>query len=179
MLNIDDCCLVVVDVQEKLAAVMDCGDQLFENLSILVESAKILGLPIINCRQYPKALGQTIEPIADMLSDTDPIDKMVFSCCGSDEFNDRLSSIDRQSVMLCGIETHVCVYQTAMDLLRMSHIVHLVTDATSSRTAANKTVAISRMQTEGVKLTSTEMVLFGLLKTADHKNFKQIAKLIK
>jgi nicotinamidase-related amidase len=179
MLEINNCCLVIVDVQGKLAQLMYDKQMLFRNIAILINSAKILGIPIIWCQQVPDALGPTVPELAELLTDNEPINKAAFSCCGEEKFNDRLKTLARRGIILCGIETHVCIYQTAADLLRQGCQVCLIADAVSSRTLVNKQIALSRISAEGAQISSTEMVLFELLKTAKHPQFKQIAKLVK
>lgn len=179
MLEIDKTCLVVVDVQGKLAELMWEKESLFKNLEVLVKSANILDMPILWCQQYPKALGDTIEQVAAHLVDLSPCDKMSFSCCGNEEFADKLHAAGRRQILLCGIEAHICVYQTAMDLLDMDYDVQVVGDAVSSRTQENKSAALSRIKWEGAAITTTEMALFELLGTAEHDKFKEIAKLVK
>jgi len=179
MLDIQNCCLVVVDVQGKLAQLMYEKDTLFKNIEILIKAAKILNIPILWCQQCPQSLGQTVPQIAELLSDSDPINKASFSCCGCDQFNEKLNELSRRQILLCGIEAHVCIYQTAVDLLRKSFAVDVLADAVSSRTLENKQVALQRMAAESANVTTTEMALFELLKTADHPYFKQIAKLVK
>jgi len=179
MLDIQNCCLVVVDVQGKLAQLMHSKESLFKNIEILIKAAKILNIPILWCQQSPQSLGPTISQIAELLSDNKPINKASFSCCGCDKFNDKLNELSRQQVLLCGIEAHVCIYQTAADLLSKGFSVDVLADAVSSRTLENKQIAITKMSAEGVNVTTTEMALFELLRTADHPHFKQIAKLIK
>ena len=179
MLDIQNCCLVVVDVQGKLAQLMYDKQVLFNNIKILIKTAKILNIPILWCQQCPDALGPTIPEIAQLLTDNEPIDKSAFSCCGAEQFDIKLNESKRQQVLLCGIETHVCIYQTAVDLLAKGFSVDLIADAVSSRTQENKQIAINRMAAEGINISCTEMALFELLKTAEHPQFKQIAKLIK
>ena len=179
MLNIQNCCLVVVDVQGKLAQLMYNKQIIFKNIKILIEAATILNIPVLWCQQCPDALGPTIPEIAQLLTDNEPIDKSAFSCCGADQFDIKLKESKRQQVLLCGIETHVCIYQTAVDLLAKGFSVDLVADAVSSRTPENKQIAIDRMAAKGINISCTEMALFELLKTAEHPQFKQIAKLIK
>jgi nicotinamidase-related amidase len=179
MLEIENCCLVVIDVQGKLAQLMHDKESLFKNIQILIHAAKILNIPIIWCQQCPDALGPTIPQIAELLSGIEPINKASFSCCGCDQFNTKLKELTRKQILLCGIETHVCVYQTAIDLLRKGYEVEVISDAVSSRSLHNKEVAINTMSAAGVNVTTTEMALFELLKTADNPQFKQIAKLIK
>lgn len=179
MLDIHQCSLVVVDVQGKLAQLMVDKETLFKNARILIQAAKILEIPILWCQQVPKALGPTVPEIAELLSDDEPIDKVSFSCCGDEQFNSRLDALARKQVLLCGIETHVCIYQTAMDLLGQGREVTVVADAVSSRTAENRQIALDRLAAEGATMASTEMALFELLKTAKHPQFKPIAKLVK
>lgn len=179
MLDMQNCCLVVVDVQGKLASLVHGKDDLFKNIEILIKAAKILNIPILWCQQCPDALGPTIPQIARLLTGTDPINKASFSCCGCDRFNARLNELTRSQVLLCGIEAHVCIYQTAVDLLRKGFTVDVLADAVSSRTLENKQIAINRLAAAGANISSTEMALFELLRTADHHQFKQIAKLVK
>jgi nicotinamidase-related amidase len=154
-------------------------DTLFKNIQILIQAAKILDIPILWCQQCPDALGQTVPEIAELLAGNVPINKASFSCCGDEKFISKLNSINRSQILLSGIETHVCIYQTAADLLEKDFTVNVIADAVSSRTLDNKQIAISKMQTMGINIYSTEMALFELLKTADHPHFKQIAKLVK
>ena len=179
MLNQNDCCLVIVDVQGKLAQLMHDKDTLFKNIRILIQSAKILNIPILWCQQVPAALGPTIPQIAELLTDNQPINKSCFSCCGCDEFIGKLEKLGRKQILLSGLETHVCVYQTALDLIKRGYSVDCVADAVSSRTPENKQIGLQRIIAEGAKLTSTELALFEILKSAEHPNFKQIAKLVK
>jgi nicotinamidase-related amidase len=179
MLEQKDCCLVVVDVQGKLARSMFDKDHLFDNIQILVKTAKILDIPVVWCQQRPEALGPTVPQIAELLTESRPVDKSSFSCCGQDIFNTKLRALGRQQVLLCGIEAHVCIYQTTVDLLRRAYTVDIIADAISSRTLENKQLAIQRMSDEGAHINSTEMALFELLRTAEHTKFRQITKLIK
>jgi nicotinamidase-related amidase len=179
MLEIENCCIVVVDVQGRLSELMFEKDALIKNIQILIKAAKILDIPIIWCQQQPKALGATIPQISNLLTDIKPVDKTSFSCFGCEEFKKRVRQINRKQFLLCGIEAHVCIYQTAMDLLAEGKEVQLITDAVSSRTEGNKKVAIKRMAAEGVKISSTEMAVFELLRTAEHPQFKQVAMLVK
>jgi nicotinamidase-related amidase len=179
MLDIRNCCLVVVDVQGKLAQLMHDKQSLFKNIQILIQSAQILNIPILWCQQCPDSLGPTVPEIAEHLAGNEPINKAAFSCCGTEQFNIRLNESARRQVLLCGIETHVCIYQTAVDLLRKGFGVDVLADAVSSRTPENKQIAVKRMSAEGVNISCTEMAIFELLKTAEHPQFKQIASLIK
>ncbi len=179
MLDVQKCCLIVVDVQGKLAQLMHAREALFKNIQILIQAARILDIPILWCQQCPAALGQTVPEIAEHLAGNEPIDKSAFSCCGDATFNSRLNELRRDQVLLCGIETHVCIYQTAVDLLAKGFHVDVLADAVSSRTLDNKQIAIRRMARYGINITSVEMALFELLRTAEHPKFRQVAKLIK
>jgi nicotinamidase-related amidase len=179
MLDIENCLLVVVDVQGKLAALSHDRQVLFKNIQILIKAAKILDIPVLWSQQCPASLGPTVPEIAQLLTDNQPIDKASFSCCGDEQFISKLNSLNRRQPLLCGIETHICIYQTAVDLRSRGYEVSVIADAVSSRTLDNKQTAITKMQTMRINIYSTEMALFELLKTADHPKFKQIAKLVK
>ncbi|MBN2457337.1 MAG: hydrolase [Sedimentisphaerales bacterium] len=179
MLRIQDCSLVVVDVQGKLAQLMYEKEPLFKNIQILIKAVKILQVPILWCQQCPEALGPTVPEIARLLSANEPINKASFSCWPNREFNDHLKSLSGNQVLICGIETHVCIYQTAIDLLQAGYEVNVVADAVSSRTIENKNIGLEKIKAAGAKFTSTEMVIFELLKTAEHPRFKEIVRLVK
>ncbi len=179
MLTQENAALIVVDVQGKLAHLMYEKERLFENLGKLIRGVRVLQIPIIVTEQLPEKLGSTIPEIAELVPDVEPIRKSTFSCCGSDSFMHALRSLKRRQILLAGIEAHVCVYQTALDLLNIGHVVHLVADAVSSRTAMNRRIGIKRITREGAKLTSTEMALFELLRVAEGDKFKQILQIVK
>ena len=179
MLDPTKCCLVLIDFQGKLAKLVDGREKVISNIRILIKIAKALEFPIIRCEQNPGALGRTAEELAELLEGNKPIEKFSFSCCGSDEFNRALTETGCGQVVLCGIESHVCVYQTAIELLDKGVEVYVAADAVSSRTKENKDLSLRRMASEGVKLSSTEMSMFELLKTSKHEKFKELAKLIK
>lgn len=179
MLEIENSCLLIVDVQGKLAQLMYDKKQLFRNLQVLARGANMLDMKILVCRQNPRALGEVIDELVPHIEGIEPGDKNVFSCCGSDVFNTQLQAANVKNVILCGIEAHICVTQTAIDLIDKGYGVYVVVDAVSSRIESNKKIGLKRMEQEGVKVCSTEMVLFELLKTAEHPKFRDIAKLIK
>ncbi len=179
MLEIPNCGLVVVDVQGRLAQLMVDKEALFKNIAILIQAAKVLDLPILWCQQAPEALGPTVPEIAELLTGHEPIDKASFSCCGTERFNAELGRLGSKQVLLCGIETHVCIYQTAVDLVARGFDVTVVADAVSSRTERNRQIALTRLAAEGTHVSSAEMALFELLKTAQHPQFKRIARLVK
>ncbi|KGJ87465.1 isochorismatase family protein [Thalassotalea sp. ND16A] len=179
MLNKDDTVFVLVDVQGNLAGLMHDKQTLFSNLQKLIKSLQILNIPIIWLEQNPQAIGQTIPLISSLLVGQKPISKMSFSAFQEEHFVKQLEQLDRKQVLIAGIESHVCVYQTAMDLLSANYHVELVSDAVASRTQSNKQIALLKMQNQGITLTSTEMALFELLGVAEGKQFKQIIKIIK
>ncbi len=179
MLEIQNACLVVVDVQGKLAQLMFDKESLFKNIRILIQAARILDIPILWCQQVPEALGPTVPEVAELLADEEPIDKACFSCCGDERFTAELNALGKEQVLLCGIEAHICIYQTAMDLMEGGLDVTIVADAVSSRTEQNKETALDRLSAEGANISSTEMALFELLKTARHPQFREIARLVK
>ena len=178
-MNIHDTALVVIDVQEKLFRFMNEKEMLVKNLQKLIRGALLIDIPIILTEQYPDGLGPTIAEVAELMPKVNRIPKLSFSCCGEEHFLREVHTLNRKQIIIVGIETHVCVYQTAADLLNLGYQVQIVADCVSSRTSFNTTVALERMKTEGVILTSTEMVLFELLKTAENANFKEFQRIIK
>jgi nicotinamidase-related amidase len=171
--------LLVVDIQGKLAEIAHDSAMLLRNARILIEGAKILGVPVVYTEQYPKGLGPTESTLAELLTDAVRIEKDSFSCCGAFDFEVKLTELHKTDILLCGIEAHVCVYQTARDLLGLGYNVHLITDAVSSRTAANRELGIRVMEGLGAKLTGTEMALFELLQLSGTEEFKAISRLVK
>ena len=179
MIEIENSLLVIVDVQGKLAQLMFEKERLIANLVRMVKGAQILGIPILWNEQNPAGLGGTISELTELLTALQPQSKMTFSCCGNPMFMDELRRSGRRQVLLVGIEAHICVYQTAAELLQQGYDVHLVSDAVSSRTPENKQVGIERIRSQGGVITSTEMTLFELLRTADHSRFREISRLVK
>lgn len=139
----------------------------------------MLNIPILRLEQNPAGLGPTLPEIAELMPDITPIGKMSFSACGNPAFMQALKAADRSQLLLVGIEAHICVYQTAIDLLKRSYEVQVVADAVSSRTVENREVALMKMRDSGVGLTSVEMALFELLGVAEGRQFKEIAKIVK
>lgn len=179
MLTVDKCVLIVIDIQEKLAQLMYQKEALFENVQKLIKGTQILGIPIIVTEQYPKGLGPTIPQIATLFPHFKPLPKIAFSCCGDEGFQQELLATNRQQILLCGIETHVCVYQTTVDLLASGYDVSVVADAVSSRSAENREIGLQRIRDEGAKITSVEMALFELMRVAGGPKFKEISNILK
>jgi nicotinamidase-related amidase len=179
MLNINDAVLVIIDVQEKLFRVMNDKEMLVKNLQALVKGIQILEVPIILTEQNPDGLGPTIAEVAELTPAVNRIPKFSFSCCGEERFLRELNALNRKQAVITGIETHVCVYQTAVDLIGLGYYVQVVADCVSSRAFFNSNIALERLKTERIVLTSTEMVLFELLKTAENPRLKDIQNIIK
>lgn len=171
--------LVIIDVQEKLAPLMQEKETLLKNIQILIRTAQSMDIPILRSEHVPEKIGATVESIRRLLPTQKPIVKTSFGCCGEGSFPKALASLYRKQIIVTGIETHVCVYQTVAQLLDSSYKVQVVSDAVSSRTPENKEIGLVRMRSEGGVITSTEMVLFELLKTAEHSQFRNILDLVR
>ena len=172
-------CLLVVDVQERLLPVIHENELLLQNIRRLVSGADILGLPIIVSEQYPKGLGPTVAPLAEILEQARRLEKITFSCMRDQSIADMIRETSRDSILVCGIESHVCVLQTVLDALCRGFRVHVAADAVSSRTPENKWIALERMREAGAVITSTESALFELLEKAGTREFKKISALVK
>lgn len=179
MLKIENTTLLIIDIQGNLAHLMHGKELLFKNVQKLIKGIQILGIPILWVEQNPQGLGPTIPEIADILSNIQPISKMSFSSCRNDDFLQALNALNRKQVLVAGIEAHVCVYQTAADIVDIGYEVQVVTDAVSSRNVENKEIGLQRMRDSGVSLTSVETALFELLKVAEGEQFKEILKIVK
>ncbi len=171
--------LVIIDVQEKLFSVMNEKQSLLRNLTILIKGFQLFKFPVIITEQVPEKLGNTIDEIASLFDDVDPIVKSSFSCMGEPKFLEKMGTINTDEIILAGIESHVCVYQTSRDLLAQRKHVEVVIDSISSRNINNHNTALDRMKMEGVPMTSVEMLLFLLQKNADGDNFRKLVNLIK
>ena len=171
--------IVLIDVQGKLAEIMHESDKLFINLEILIKGAQLLDIPIIWTEQLPEKLGKTTKNISDLLLNQKPIIKSEFSCVKNDDISYLIGKKDYNHFFLCGIETHVCVYQTAKDLLKLGHDVEIIADAVSSRTELNRSIGIEKMTSLGAKLTNVEMLLFEKQEIAVGEKFRELIKIIK
>ncbi|WP_022668402.1 hydrolase [Desulfospira joergensenii] len=179
MFCVENSVLVLVDVQGRLAQLMYEKERLFTSLETLVKGMKILGVPIIWMEQIPSKLGPTIDSLSKIMEKERPIEKNSFSCCGEPEFMDRLNGLGRNQVLISGIETHICVFQTAFDLLEKGCEVQVVSDCVGSRTLENKEIGLNRIVQSGGQLTCLEMVFFELMKKAQGDAFKQIVAFLK
>ncbi|ENJ1739608.1 isochorismatase family protein [Vibrio parahaemolyticus] len=172
--------LIVVDVQGKLATLMHESNALIENITKLVKGAKALDLPILWLEQNPERLGPTAEPIREVLESTHlPITKYTFDGCKEATFKVAVENAKVDTWLVCGIESHICVYQTAVSLRQSGYRVELVTDCVSSRTAANKALALAKLTANGVVLTGLEMCLYEMVEDCRASEFKEILALIK
>lgn len=178
MLNKEETVLVLIDIQGKLAEIVDESAFIIDNIVRIVKGAKVLELPILWLEQYPKGLGPTVAAIADELG-TSPIEKITFSAYDTPEFVEKLEATGRKKVLLAGIETHICVYQTAAQLLANGYEVEVLADCVSSRTAGNREVGIQKMVQLGATVTSVEMALFEMQRVAQGEQFKAISKIVK
>jgi nicotinamidase-related amidase len=181
-LNRADAFLTIIDVQEKLMPVIDDHENVTRNIERLIRGCKVLDIPPIVTEQYVRGLGTTVPPIRTALEETfgfEPIEKTTFSGYGCPEFVAATRNLHRRQAIVAGIETHVCVYQTVRDLLANGYDVTVIADAVSSRTSANKDVALRRMVSNGARLSSTEMALFELTVASGTDEFREIARLVK
>lgn len=175
------CALVVVDIQEKLLPPIFNKDQMVKNSQLLIRLAKILDIPVMATTQYSKGLGQTVPEIASLLGEVVVYDKLEFSCFGSDPFRAKLKSLpgSRNTVLLCGMEAHICVMQTALGALNDGYLVHVASDAVGSRAEWNWKIGLERMKAAGAVISSTEMMMYELLRCSGTAEFKEMLKYLK
>jgi nicotinamidase-related amidase len=173
--------IVVTDVQERLFGAMDAErrDEMIRNLKLLLTAAKRLGTPVVVTEQYPRGLGRTLTELKVILDDVAPIEKTAFSACGAAGFVDTLREHGADSVILTGIEAHVCVLLTALDLLGRGFRVSVVADAVCSRRVATMDLGLAQARQAGAIVTSTETVVFQLLGSSDSDAFRELSKLIR
>ncbi|MEE4365152.1 MAG: hydrolase [Desulfotignum sp.] len=179
MFSTDNTVMLLVDVQGQLARLMYEKEKLFQSLEILIQGMQILQVPILWMEQIPAKLGPTVEEIRQLMAGNAPIEKDSFSCCREPVFMERFEALSRNQILITGIETHICVFQTAYELLNKGYEVQVVSDCVSSRTRENKAVGLQRIVQSGAQITSVEMVFFELMQRAKGDGFRQIVKLIK
>ena len=172
----EQCALAVIDIQEKLLPPVHQKEQLVRNAQLLIRAVAILKIPALASTQYAKGLGGTVPEIASLLSGTDAIDKTLFSCFGSDAFCSALKRLPgtRNTLLLCGMESHICVMQTALGALREGYLVHVASDAVSSRTEWNWKIGLERMRAAGAVISSTEMMIYELMRSSSSAAFKEL-----
>lgn len=180
MLQHENAVLVVIDIQEAFRHAIGDMSLIASRAAMAVRGFQMLELPIIITEQYPKGLGRTAEEILFSLpADFEVVEKNAFSACGSSVFLDNLNALSARQIVLCGIEAHVCVNQTAHDLLERGFDVHLLTDCVASRFEHDKQAGLEKMRSSGVVSSSIEMALFELMRNSGHEKFKEIQNLIK
>ena len=179
MVSAEEATLVIIDVQERLSRVIFQRERLIDNLKRLIQGMQVLDVPILLTEQYPQGLGPTINEVSTLLSGLQPLPKLCFSCYGDENFVRELQKQHRKHVIISGIESHVCVYQTAADLIKSGYEVHVVTDCISSRTPENREIGFKKMSQIGATLTSTETILFELLRAAGGEKFKKISQIVR
>ena len=175
----EDCSLVIVDVQERLYPHMFEAEHLSNNILKLIKGVKALDIPILLTQQYTKGLGDSLEEIKEELGTTEHIEKMSFSCCDDEGFANQLSKLGSKHVILCGIETHICVLQTALDLVEKNITPVVVADCVSSRRKYDKKIALNRISAMGGIVTTYESILLELARISGTATFKTISKIIK
>ncbi|UUM31975.1 hydrolase [Vibrio japonicus] len=171
--------LIVVDIQGKLARIVHDSETLIANSAKLIKGAQVLGLPILWLEQNSEKLGPTVEELGILLDEQQPIEKFTFNGCAEPNFMEAVRRSDVQTWLVCGIETHICVYQTAMGLKHHGYGVQLVQDCISSRTAENKQLGITKLINNGIELTGLEMCLYELVKDCRETEFRDVLSLIK
>ena len=173
--------LIIVDVQDALMKQMnqEVGRNVIRNIQILLAFAKEMAIPILITEQYPKGLGKTVPEIKMKLGDIPPIEKVSFSCCGVETFSEKLNQMGRRQIILTGIETHVCVLQTADDLIQKGYVVHVVADAICSRRKLDWEIGLRWMEKKGAMISTTEIIAFRLLKEAGTEEFRGLSKLLR
>jgi nicotinamidase-related amidase len=180
-LEAEQCALVVVDIQSKLLPPIFQKEQLVRNSQLLIRAAGILKIPALVSTQYAKGLGGTVPEISSLLPQTEAIDKQLFSCFGSDVFCTTLKRLpgNRNTLLLCGMESHICIMQTALAALREGYLVHVASDAVGSRTEWNWKIGLDRMRAAGAVISSTEMMIYELMRSSGSAAFKELLPYLK
>lgn len=180
-LQSEKCILAVVDIQERLLPPIFNKEELVRNTKLLIRLAKLLGLPILATTQYSRGLGATVPEIASLLEGVAVHDKVEFSCFGSDQFCGEMKALpgQRNTVLLCGMETHICVMQTALGALNRGYLVHVAADAVGSRAKFNWEVGLRRMEAAGAVISSTEMMMYELMRASGTQVFKEMLQHLK
>ena len=177
----DHCALVVIDIQQKLLPPIHEKDRLVRNSQLLIRLASILKLPVLATTQYEKGLGQTVPEIASLLPEKTVHDKQEFSCFANEGFCSALQTLpqQRKTLLLCGMETHICVLQTALGALAQDYVVHVAADAVGSRSELNWNIGLDRMRAAGAVISSTETIVYELLRGSGGSAFKELLPYLK
>lgn len=177
--NAEDCVLVVIDPQEKLVRMIHDREEVVAAISRLLRFASIFRLPVVLTEHYPQGLGYTVEEIKEHLPSYNPIVKRIFSCFGVPEFSSALRETDRKRLLVCGIETHICVCQTVYDALHRGYQVQVIADATGTRKPEDHRIALQRMDRAGATITTSEALIYEVTYRADGEEFKRVLDLVK
>jgi len=181
LLRRDNTLLVIVDMQEPFLGAIHERVRLTENVRLLAQAAAILDIPIVPTVQYVERMGGVVAEVAEVLPATacDPLDKLCFSCMGSEAFSRRVAEMGRRQILLCGVETHICVSQTALDLAHQGYQVHVAADAVSSRTLEKHKLGMERMRDNSILPCAAEAAVYEWLREAGTPEFKSLLKLVK
>jgi isochorismate hydrolase len=179
LLKTNSTALLIIDIQERILPVILNNQTVVDNTLKLIKGFKILSLPIYFTEQYPKGLGPTLQEIKNELGNLEPYNKMSFSCSGAGNLFEELKRKNLSQIVVCGIEAHVCVQQTALDLIENNFQVNLAADTVSSRKEIDYKIAVDRMRSAGCEITTTESILFEILNVCGTDQFKEISKLVK
>jgi len=179
MLTIENSLLLVIDFQERLMPSIHCHEEVAQKTATIIKGCRILDVPILITQQYTKGLGGTILELKTALAEYEPIEKITFSCFGSAEFRDKLNSAGRKNIIVTGVEAHICVQQTVLDLLENGYNVYVIADCASSRSENDRRYAGRRMEKAGAVITTMESAIFEMLVGADHPKRKEISDLVK
>ena len=179
MLERENAVLIVIDLQDKLLDKIPVAEDIIERATMLIKVAQVLDIPVILTEQYPKGLGPTNRAVRETLGDVTPIEKLSFGCMGNEDFRDRLHELDRGQLLITGVETHVCVAQTAIGALDMGYDTYVARDAVAARSKFEHKMGLERIADECGGLVTTEMAIFELLGEAGTPEFKQVLPLLK
>jgi nicotinamidase-related amidase len=171
--------LVLIDVQERLVPVISGTEELLRRLEVLVQAATVLEITIVATEQYPRGLGATVSPLRELLQGVSIVEKTRFSCCGVDAFETRISETSREVVMVAGMEAHVCVQQTVLDLVSGGTPTVVLADCVGSRHELDREHALARMVRAGAEIVTLEAALFEMLEDAGSERFKPISRLVR
>lgn len=181
MISPDNSILLIIDIQEKFRPVLFNSDELISNVTKLVKAFQLLKIPILVSEQYPTGLGETVKEIKQELNEYAYVEKVSFDCFKNSDFLNILENklSGKKHLIVCGIESHVCVIQTVLSAIFKGYNVHLIADAVSSRKKSDYDLALRRMENEGAKLSSSEMIIFQMIEDSTDKHFKEISRIVK
>ncbi|MEM1581763.1 MAG: hydrolase [candidate division WOR-3 bacterium] len=179
LMSRENAVLLIIDVQEKLFPLISDKENILQNIRKLIRFAGIISMPVILTEQYPKGLGPTIPEVKELLPEVQPIEKMEFSCFGSERFREVLKKLGVKTLVIAGIETHICIVQTSIEGVNNGYEVCVISDASSSRNPEDRRIAFERMRQSGIIVASTEMLIYELLKKAGTQEFRDALKIIR